>query len=334
MEAKSTTRNIFAIWFLVIFTTSLIYGEQTAVKSRTKLPRGMKTTDLIPTWNYLLHLPTGYTGKSHPWPLIVYLHGASIRGNDMDSGLNPVKRYGIPAFLDRHPDFPFVVVSPQLPEDNWPAKSLLNLVDEVMARYNVDRDRVYLTGVDIGGEGAWHLAAADQRKFSAVAPVCGFGDMSLVPDLTDIPIWGFHGDADKVKAVGPHKRLIEAIQREGGDAKITVIPGGTHGDVIFPTYQRKDLYEWFLSHSRKVAPLQPIFVPKPEVKPQPVPELTTKEIPDRVFASKKNVHLIKKGDTLWRISQTYKVSVDALRKANGLRDNTIRIGEELVIPGT
>lgn len=300
----------------------------------SKLPRGMETTDAIRTWNYLLHLPTGYSRSSDPWPMIIYLHGKSIRGSDLRNDLTPVKRYGIPAFLDRKPDFPFVVVSPQLPEGSWPEKSLLKLLDEITRKYNVDKDRVYLTGVNMGGAGVWYLAAADQKRFAAAAPLCGMGDESIVNKVTDIPIWAFHGDADKVTPLGPHQRLIAAVNKAGGNAKLSVIPDGTHGDIIFPTYQRKDLYDWFLSHSRKPkpAPVIPVAKPVEQPQPRPQPKLNPGKMITQIFTSTRKAHTVKKGDTLWRIGQTYDVPLDKLKRVNGLKTDTIKIGQTLVIP--
>ena len=320
MDLKSTTRlsQTVSLSILLIFATASGFGAQKAVKSMTRLPKGISSTDVIPTWKFLLHLPSDYSKSGKPWPMIFYLHGRSLRGND----LNALKRYGPPAFLDRTPDFPFVVVSPQLPENSWPAKSLLSLLDEVTRKYHVDRDRIYLTGVSMGGGGAWYLAAADQNRFAAMAPLCGVGDSSIVPNLTRIPIWAFHGDQDKVTALGPHKRLVEAVQKAGGNAKITVIPDGTHGNIIYPTYQRKDLYDWFLAHTRGVAP--------PPPKPDEIPDLT----PVPVKLSTVKGHVVKKGETLWRISQIYKVPLDQLKKANGLKSNIIQIGQILSIPVT
>ena len=152
--------------------------------------------------------------------MILFLHGRSLRGNDLEM----VKRYGPPAFLDQKPDFPFVVVSPQLPAHSWPSDSLLKLLNEVIRKYRVDPGRIYLSGVSMGGGASWHLAAADQKRFAAMIPLCGYGGTTLVPKLTDLPIWAFHGEIDKVTPLGPHLRLVEAVQKAGGTAKMTVIP--------------------------------------------------------------------------------------------------------------
>lgn len=241
--------------------------------------------------------------------MILYLHGRSLRGDN----LNQVKRYGPPAFLDRKPHFPFVVVSPQLPDHSWPSDSLLKLLDEVTGKYKVDRNRIYLTGVSMGGAGSWYLAAADQKRFAAMAPLCGYGGTSLARQLTDIPIWAFHGKLDKLVPIEPHQKLADAVNKAGGKCRFTVIPDGDHGNIIFPTYRRSDLYQWFLSHSRSLK--NPItWRPKP------------------LSITAKTQYTVKKGDSLWRIGKKHGVSVDQLKKENRLKSIVLQIGQKLVIP--
>ena len=120
---------------------------------------------------YLLYLPSGYGGGAQQtWPLILFLHGMGERGDDLEA----VKTHGIPKELDRMADFPFIVVSPQCPEDTyWPQETaaLTMMLDDVMARYPVDRSRVYLTGLSMGGFGTWALAAIHPERFAAIAPI-------------------------------------------------------------------------------------------------------------------------------------------------------------------
>jgi len=199
-------------------------------------------------WRYLLHLPAAYEATAERrWPLLFFLHGRSRRGRDLDL----LRQYGPPQFLDDEPEFPFVVVSPQLPDGGWPPGDLLSLLDEVVDRYRIDPDRVCLTGASLGASGAWRFAAFAPDRFAALVPVCGYGELSAAKRLGHVPVWAFHGDADEIVSIEPHRALIEAIQREGGEARLTTIPGGTHGNIIVPVYDRPDLYEWLLARRRK-----------------------------------------------------------------------------------
>ncbi len=211
-----------------------------------------KTTDSIAKepWRYLVYLPKTYDSAEKSHPLILYLHGRSIRGRD----LRQLLRYGPPALLPNKPNFPFVVASPQLPDGSWPAASLHQFLDEILGTYRVDPQRVYLTGASMGAGGAWNLAAARPERFAALAPICAYGNIALAPKFADLPIWAFHGDADEIVPIEPHKQLIAAVNKAGGSAKLSVFPGGTHGDVIMPVYKMQELYDWFLTHKRESPP--------------------------------------------------------------------------------
>jgi len=215
-------------------------------------PRQKEVTSTTPVaegkdpWRYLLYLPDGYAKASEQsWPLLVYLHGRSARGQDFKL----VKRYGPPNFLERRGDFPFVVISPQLPDDSWPAQSVLKLIDEVASKYRIDKSCICLTGVSLGGGGAWYVAAADPGRFAAFAPVCGYGDPGVAKKVKDLPIWAFHGSKDEILPVETHQKLVNAVNAAGGNAKITVLPDEDHGSVISPAYKTAGLWDWMLSQS-------------------------------------------------------------------------------------
>lgn len=103
---------------------------------------------------------------------------------------------------------------------------------------------------------------------------------------------------------------------------MTVIPNGTHGNIIYPTYQRQDVYDWMLANVRGQPPILPQDLI--EAKPSPVQPIAT--------GGGTNSHTVQRGDTLWNISQKFRVSVDAIMKANGLRSNVIQVGQRLIIP--
>jgi predicted peptidase len=209
-----------------------------------------KTVTRIVTLDYLLHLPGGYE-QGGPWPLIIFLHGAGERGSD----LSLLNKNPLPAMLAAdETEFPFVVVSPQCPTENWwsmMVDELLALLDDVEARYNVDRNRVYLTGLSMGGFGAWSLASAHPERFAAIAPICGgyHGPSWFVRALKQVPVWAFHGAKDPVVPVEQTLRLVEELRQVDGDVRVTVYPELEH-DSWTATYHDPELFEWFLSHAR------------------------------------------------------------------------------------
>ncbi len=198
---------------------------------------------------YLLFLPEGYEQGGKKWPMMLFLHGAGERGSD----LNKVKMHGPPKIVQQQKDFPFIVVSPQCPSGQWwPGKidTLKALVDEIAADYEVDKDRMYLTGLSMGGYGTWALGAAYPDLFAAAIPICGGGQpFAMAPKLKDLPIWAFHGAKDPVVPISQSEEMVEAINRAGGNAKLTVYPQAGH-DSWTATYDNPDIYEWLLKHKR------------------------------------------------------------------------------------
>lgn len=198
--------------------------------------------------NYLLFLPEGYGQQEQDWPMILFLHGAGERGDD----LQKVKKHGPPKIVDKRKDFPFIVVSPQCPEDDWWTEKtdvLINLLDEIVAKYDVDEDRIYLTGLSMGGYGTWTLAWAYPERFAAIAPICGGGKRFMARRLDSVPIWAFHGAKDRVVPQRESEEMVKAVRASGGSAKLTIYPDAGH-DSWTETYKNQKLYDWFLSHRR------------------------------------------------------------------------------------
>jgi predicted peptidase len=198
---------------------------------------------------YLLYLPKGYgEKKEQKWPLMLFLHGAGERGSD----LNLVKKHGPPKLIDQGKEFPFIVVSPQCPTSSWwpeQVDALVALLDEIQSKYAVDADRVYLTGLSMGGFGTWTLATRYPDRFAALAPICGGGDKYLVSRLKKVPVWVFHGAKDPVVPLQASTDMVEALKRAGGNVQFTVYPEAQH-DSWTETYNNPKLYEWFLSQRR------------------------------------------------------------------------------------
>lgn len=194
-------------------------------------------------FDYQLYLPEGYPTQDN-WPLIIFLHGAGERGDTLDR----VNTHGPPK-VARDKNLPFVVVSPQCKSNvRWDPVSLNRLLTDVLKRYKVDKNRVYLTGLSMGGEGTWQWAAYAPYRFAAIAPICGKSDGGLAKRLS-MPIWVFHGAQDDVVHLKHSYQMVNSVKKEGGDIRITVYPDAAH-DSWTATYANPELYEWFLRHSR------------------------------------------------------------------------------------
>ncbi len=199
---------------------------------------------------FLLSLPKEY-GKDadKKWPLILFLHGSGERGSDLEK----VKTHGPPKLVTQGKEFPFIIVSPQCPEDEgWDSDVLGGLLDEVEQKYAVDKDRVYVTGLSMGGFGTWNLAMAFPDRFAAIAPICGGGNPKKVDKIKNLPVWVFHGGKDPVVPIARMQAMVDALKAIGGDVKATVYPEAGH-DSWTVTYDNPELYTWFLQHKRQKA---------------------------------------------------------------------------------
>ena len=195
--------------------------------------------------NYLLYLPEGYGTSAKSWPLILFLHGAGESGSD----LAMVKKHGPPKILETKKDFPFIVVSPQSPGRGWNPDTLSALLDDVVSNYRVDKDRIYLTGLSMGGYGTWGLAAAHPERFAAIAPICGGSNVRDAAKLKALPIWVFHGAKDNTVPIARSEEMVKALKDVGAEVKFTVYPEAGH-DSWTETYDNPELYSWMLAHTR------------------------------------------------------------------------------------
>jgi predicted peptidase len=203
------------------------------------------------TLKYLIYLPADYD-KQDKWPLILFLHGAGERGDNLDA----VKRHGPPKLIEKGKQFPFIIVSPQCPNGHWWNNELVTLsalLDEIESKYKVDKDRVYLTGLSMGGFGTWALAGYSPDRFAAVIPICGGGEILLTRALRQMPVWAFHGGKDPIVPVKRSQELIDALKRSNDDVKLTIYPDALH-DSWSATYDNPEIYEWLLKHKRQPKP--------------------------------------------------------------------------------
>lgn len=204
---------------------------------------------------YLLWIPPAYD-SAKKFPLIFFLHGIGERGDDLEK----LKKEGLPALLENPPAFlnSFVVVSPQCPaESDWYLEmdALIALLDHVVTQYSIDRIRVYLTGLSMGGRGTWHLAALRPDFFAALVPICGARPEILRRVerralVKKIPTWVFHGEQDAVVPVSESINLFNDLKENNPNIQLTIYPDVQH-DSWTRTYANPKLYEWMLAQKRK-----------------------------------------------------------------------------------
>jgi pimeloyl-ACP methyl ester carboxylesterase len=201
------------------------------------------------TYPYLAYLPNGYQGSiGKEWPLIIYLHGSSCKGNNLER----VKKYGPPFYLDRGMQVDAIVISPQCPSNrNWVYGDWFeSFYREILAKYNVDPSRVYLTGMSLGGFGTWSLASRYPQYFAAIMPLCGGGKPDMAESIGDLPTWVFHGEKDKKVRLNRSSEMVAAMQDKGSRPKFSVLKGEGHD--IHHVYAEQSVYEWLLAQHKNV----------------------------------------------------------------------------------
>ena len=207
------------------------------------------------SYDYLLHLPRGYTDFGKPRPLIVFLHGAGEVGKDVHVLKKlDVFRYANGAVPMK--DFPFIVVSPLTPIRGWNPKGVINFLDRFLEdnrfRYRIDPTRIYLTGFSMGGFGTFNVASEYPDRFAAIVPLAGGCDPEKAEKLMTVPTWAFHGDADDVVDYECTKKIIDAMQEHHHpNLHFTTLPGAGHG-IPRLVYIKPELYKWLLQ--QKIQP--------------------------------------------------------------------------------
>lgn len=230
------------------------------------------------TYQYQVYIPLGYS-KKKSWPIALFLHGSGERGED---GLAQTQVGIAAAIRNDRKRFPMIVVMPQARGNTrWSgamAEQALKALDQSIAEFNGDPERVYLTGLSMGGQGVWLMASDTPGKFAAIAPVCGFvkidGDDDVVDPEQDIalaaqypqttekdpyaaiahligatPAWIFHGADDDVVPVAHARKFVDAIREAGGQVRYSEYAGVNHG-AWDRAYAEPELFAWMLAQRR------------------------------------------------------------------------------------
>lgn len=201
-----------------------------------------------PTYPYLAQTPKTYDAdKTKKWPLLLFLHGSGERGDD----LSKVAVHGPLRRIREGAELPFVVVAPQCPAgERWLPARVNALVDELAVKYRIDAQRIYVTGLSMGGHGTWAYALEFPERIAAIAPICGSGDTADAARLVNMPIWNFHGAKDTAVPIQLSDAMIAAVKKAGAkEVNYTIYPDAGH-DSWTETYANPKLYQWLLLHKR------------------------------------------------------------------------------------
>lgn len=199
-------------------------------------------------YNYLIYLPKDHLEKKYP--VIIYLHGSSHRGND----LNKLKQYGLPHEIDKGQEFDFIIISPQCPDGKlWSTENWFGpLYAELISKYQIDTNRIYLTGVSMGGGGVFDVAKDYPDKFAALVPLCAWASgIERLCSISHIPIWTFHGTEDNVVPISQTVSKVEALKSCNGNIQFTSLENQGHRiQWLYGNQESYDIYEWMLKHKK------------------------------------------------------------------------------------
>jgi predicted peptidase len=265
LKRKKSMKKILSSLIALVFIGALTSCSTVKPAAETSDKPAIKnlsahTFSTIIHAQYSLFLPEGYHADSaRRWPLILFLHGIGECGTDIWK----TTVHGPAKYIEKHPDFPFIVLMPQCPVGHqWSDDMVLDILDHVTAKYNVDTNRIYLTGLSLGGFGAWSLATLYPERFAAAVPISGGDSMLgvLIAEklnaqknkaLKSLPIWAFHCSGDPTVPVAESERMVKALKDMGcRDVRLTIYPRAQH-DAWTQTYNNPKLYQWLLSHRRE-----------------------------------------------------------------------------------
>lgn len=204
-------------------------------------------------YNYVLYLPENYDADDTEtkWPVIYFFHGIGEKGSD----LNKLLDYGVLDYIGKGASVPAIVIAPQCPGDSHWADTdveeprLAAFIEENNEKYNIDTNRIYATGLSMGGRCTWKQVLAMPDTFAAAVVVCGRTNTYDFSEILDMPIWMFHGAMDDTVAFQNVNRIVtELFSQEHEYFKLTVYPYLSH-DVWTTTYSKAQVYEWMLAQN-------------------------------------------------------------------------------------
>ena len=192
---------------------------------------------------YLIDFPEDYK-EGKRYPVVVFLHGAGTRGND----IAVLERNSFMAVNKRYSEFSFITVAPHCKEGVWfdHFETLKRFVLAVANADYADASRIYLVGNSMGGYGTWQLGMSMPETFAAIIPICGGGMYWNAHTLVNVPVWAFHGDRDSIVSCDESKKMVDAVNRAGGCAKLKIYTNTDH-DSWTATYNNREVFEWLLS---------------------------------------------------------------------------------------
>jgi predicted peptidase len=240
-HCKSLLRHLFCLILLSLLSLS--------AQAQDTLQRGTFTPyrDAVEgNYDFWIYTPSDYEMSQHPTPLIIFLHGASLCGRNLDR----VRRYGVLDAIERGKIVDALVLAPQNPGGSWKPDKINELLEWTKAHYQVDTTRVFVLGMSLGGYGTLDFVGTYPDKVAAAMALCGGCSLRDMSGLGRVPLWIMHGTADRAVSISQSKRVVSYLQDQKADSllRYTWIKGGSHGLLARLLYLQKT-YDWLTAHS-------------------------------------------------------------------------------------
>ena len=220
--------------FSILLFSLNSWGQLKAIRNQADYP-------------FWLHLPADSILKNNP-PVLIFLHGRSLSGTNLDL----VKRYGVIHEIEKGRKVPAIVIAPQVTAgSSWDPDKILSVLRFVQKEFNTDTNRVYVTGMSLGGYGTLNFAGKYPGVVTAAVALCGGGNPKNGCNLSTIPVWIQHGNKDAAVPISESEKMVKSIKdcNGGENLKYTVHYGASHGDLV-KAFRTDELYNWLFQFSK------------------------------------------------------------------------------------
>jgi len=320
------SKNMKLLKFFSIFLFLLISSK---VSSQPTAHRN----EVDDSYNYWIQLPKDYGDTTKTFPTILFLHGKSLSGNNLES----VKRYGILKESTKKRELEAIVIAPQCPKgQSWNADKILKLITYIETNYRTDTNRLYVAGMSMGGYGTLRFVGKYPKKVAAAVALCGGGNLADACRLSEVPLWIIHGNNDRAVPVKESIKIVDAINdcNDGGLLKSDFLDGVGHS-ALARFFSMDELYDWLFMHSKtnRIKTLSDSLTVSAEDFGSKTRSKSTYTNKPQEKSNSSKVYIIKSGDNLGKVAQKNGTSIDQLCKINGIkRTSILQIGQKIKLP--
>jgi pimeloyl-ACP methyl ester carboxylesterase len=310
-------------FFFIVFISFSVIGQKIEIKSDRCLNDGYPFLYSLPNDSILLHNP----------PILIFLHGKSLSGNN----LNLVRKYGVIDAIERGRTVPSIVLAPQVPMgSSWNPRKILNTMNYLFDKYPFDTNRVYITGMSLGGYGTVNFAATYPEKITAGVALCGGYSKGEICNLSKTNMWIQHGVLDRrISHSNSEKIFNQVISCDSNSTcYFTSYSDANHSDLAHEFY-KDTIYNWMFQFNR-LSESKTAVTGKKELANYVHANIGSKKVHQSYVSSSKTsnnkkYHTVKNGESLYKISNIYGVSVDQIKRMNNLSSDIIYPNQILTI---